>query len=102
MTVAGAGVSAAGPMWHEFMVKALANTPIESFPEPYPVSANKAPLDGSYTSPDGQIHTILYNVDRSDPLGPAPISPGNDPQFYNWEWVIRGVFGPLPTPLPDN
>src|SRR3989344_997514 len=97
MTVAGAGVSAAGPMWHEFMVKALANTPIESFPEPYPVSANKAPLDGSYTSTDGQIHTILYNVDRSDPLGPAPISPGNDPQFYNWEWVIRGVFGPLPT-----
>jgi len=36
-----------------------------------------------------QIHSILYWVDRSNPTGPMPISPNDDPQFQLWEYPIR-------------
>ena len=35
------------------------------------------------------IHTILYYVDKNDPLGPAPVAPGNDPQYVNWEYGVQ-------------
>ena len=39
-------------------------------------------------------HSILYYVDKNDPLGPAPENPGKDPQFEEWEkrikeWAIK-------------
>ena len=30
-------------------------------------------------------HSLLYYVDRSDPRGPAPDKPQNDPQYKTWE-----------------
>jgi len=30
-------------------------------------------------------HSILFYIDKNDPLGPAPVSPQNDPQFNLWE-----------------
>lgn len=113
MTAAGAGISAAGPMWNEFMAKALATFPRESFPDPEPVSSNKIMLNGSnaYTPPDGgptQYHEILYYIDRNDPLGPIPSNPNNDPQFTNWDWPVLQAYGesyygnyPSPTPPPQ-
>ncbi len=101
MTAAGAGISAAGPMWHEFMAQALATFPHESFPQPEPVTSSKIMLNGNntYTPPDGgptQYHEILYYVDRNDPLGPMPSNPGNDPQFINWDWPVLQTYGEPP------
>ena len=111
MTAAGAGISAAGPMWNEFMSKALSVFPNESFPDPEPVSSSKMMLNGSnfYTPPDGgpsQYHEILYYVDRSNPLGQYPSNPYTDPQFVNWDWPVLQTynqnFDGQPSPTPDS
>ncbi|HZZ99682.1 MAG TPA: transglycosylase domain-containing protein [Candidatus Paceibacterota bacterium] len=111
MTRAGAGISAAGPMWHQFMVNALATLPNDSFPAPDPVSSNKPMLSGSYsyttnTSSAISFHSILYYVDRTDPTGPMPSNPNQDPLFNNWEWSVqnnyaRYVGGYMETPTPS-
>src|SRR3989339_1244896 len=97
MSRAGAGISASGPLWHEFMVKALARLPKEDFIKPEPVSTNKIMLDGNYiykkdelSTPE--IHSILYYIDKNNPLGPFPSNPSNDPQFNNWEWIVRSTY----------
>ena len=98
MTREGAGISASGPMWHEFMVRALANTPQESFNKPDPVFNDKPLLNGQYTTTQtgqsiSEIHSILYYVDRNNPLGSFPSDPFQDDQFKNWEWSVRSYFG---------
>lgn len=99
MTQQGAGISAAGPMWHEFMAKALESYPNERFTSPAPLSGNKIMLDGNYiytkdvTLPS-EYHSILYFVNRSDPKGPFPEDPSKDLQFNNWEWPIQNIFAP--------
>ena len=90
MTAAGAGISAAGPLWNAFMTAALAGTPIESFPAPNPVVTDKIMLNGSVTSSQYPTpHSILFYVDKSDPSGPIPTDPTLDPQFSNWEWAVQ-------------
>ncbi|HVZ11131.1 MAG TPA: transglycosylase domain-containing protein [Candidatus Paceibacterota bacterium] len=96
MTAAGAGISAAGPMWHDFMVGALQKLPNTSFPEPAPVTSSKIMLNGEYTdisTGTPQINTILQYVDPSDPLGPVPFNPQTNEQYNNWEWAVRRLFG---------
>lgn len=78
MTEEGAGISAAGPMWHEFMSKAFEKFPREEFAKPDIVSSSKPMLNGSYDSSDP--HNILYYADRSSD------------QFENWEWSVRRFF----------
>jgi 1A family penicillin-binding protein len=92
MTKQGAGISAAGPLWHEFMTLALKDAPAENFIEPNPVKTEKIMLDGNYISPYG-IHTILYFVYKEDPLGPYPTEPQADPQFNNWEKSVQRWLG---------
>lgn len=90
MTAAGAGISASGPLWNAFMVAALKDAPAEAFVKPDPVITNKIMLNGSYISTEyPQPHSILWYVDPSDPTGPIPTNPGNDPQFLNWERAIN-------------
>jgi len=99
MTQAGAGISASGPLWKAFILKALEGTPAESFIQPEPVSSDKIILNGSYFDPNGGgPHTILYYVDRSDPLGPYPSNPARDSQFSNWEASVRANLQPQPSP----
>lgn len=88
MTKQGAGISAAGPMWHEFIAKALQNTPSEQFVKPGPVSSDKPILSGEYSGPEG-VHNILYYVNKDDPGGYKPDNPYDDPQFKNWEAVVQ-------------
>ena len=95
MTREGAGISASGPLWHEFMVNSISKLPIEGFYKPDPVFNDKMMLNGRYdyqsdTGPEK--HTILYYVDRQNPLGPFPSNPSSDPQFKNWEWAVRNYF----------
>ncbi|MEK7076474.1 MAG: transglycosylase domain-containing protein [Patescibacteria group bacterium] len=97
MTKEGAGISASGPMWHEFMTKALNTMPNEKFTNPDPVTANKAMLDGNYTYlRDGglfpEFHEILFYVDKRNPLGPIPTDPHTDSQFQNWEWAVKNAY----------
>lgn len=96
MTQAGAGISASGPLWHEFMLQALGKTPVESFDKPDPIFNNKIVLNGRYYLQQGlteDIHTILYYVDRTDPLASSfPIQPQLDSQFNNWEWAVRKYY----------
>jgi 1A family penicillin-binding protein len=103
MTAAGAGVSAAGPMWHEFMSRALDGISSEDFIQPDPIQVDKIMLNGQYLGSSG-IHSILFYVDKNNPLGPQPTNPSQDPQFQNWEAVtLRWAesFGqPVNTPLP--
>lgn len=91
MTKQGAGLSAAGPMWNEFMRRALENSPPEKFTAPDPITTDKIMLNGNYQGPDG-VHTILYYINKDDPLGPPPLNPGDDPQFKNWEDAVRRWF----------
>lgn len=103
MTKQGAGISAAGPMWHEFMAKALESFPNEKFESPSPLSASKVMLDGNFVyTKDGastpEYHSILYYVDRSDPRGPFPADPHQDSQFQNWEWTVQRAY-PSSSPL---
>lgn len=89
MTQAGAGISASGPMWNQFMTKALEKIPMDSFNKPSPVFSDKPMLNGQYSQ---DIHNILYYVDIKNPLGPIPTNPTEDPQFKNWEWAVRSYF----------
>ncbi|MFH1392450.1 MAG: PBP1A family penicillin-binding protein [bacterium] len=88
-----AGSRAAGPIWHEFMTKALANTPIEEFAKPEVIPPNNfprekivkidkisgklatelTPIELVIEKKIKQAHSILYYIDQ------------NDPQFINWE-----------------
>lgn len=94
MTAAGAGISAAGPLWNAFMTSALSSMPTESFTPPDPVVVNKIMLNGSYTSADHpENHSILYYVSKDDPLGAIPSNPQQDPQFTNWEFSVQNRLG---------
>ena len=100
MTKEGAGISASGPMWHEFMVRALNTLPNEKFTNPDPVIANKIMLDGNYTylregSSSPEYHEILYYVNKENPLGSMPADPNTDTQFPNWEWPVNNFYNPL-------
>jgi len=99
MTAAGAGVSAAGPMWNEFISTALKDTPLEYFPRPSPISSDKPMLNGNYKGPDGSVHSILYYATPSDPLGPIPVNPYDDPMFNNWEFGVRGWISLFSSPM---
>ena len=76
------------PMWHDIMVEALQKLPIETFEKPEPTPTDIKPvLRGDWKS--GGAHTILTWVDKDDPLGPIPGNPGNDGQYWLWEYPIR-------------
>jgi len=102
MTKEGAGISASGPMWHEFMAKALSTMPPnDKFTNPDPVTVNKIMLNGNYAYlQDGSLfpeyHEILYYVDKYNPLGSLPTNPSTDSQFQNWEWPVKNIYN-LPT-----
>lgn len=113
MDKGGAGISAGGPLFHQFLIEALnakSSSP-ERFPPPDPILSTKPVLDGNYiagttvkvdkdsgklatplTPPHKvvektfrEVHTILKWVNRHQPLGDAPGEPGADPQFALWE-----------------
>lgn len=105
------GVRSAAPMWNEFMRRALAGTPIEQFTPPTPLqniphpvlrgelpelkvkwdSATKTaypldcPIDIGEPRTLKEVHSILYYVQRLNPMGDPPADPQRDPQFARWE-----------------
>ncbi|EKD33544.1 MAG: hypothetical protein ACD_76C00005G0001 [uncultured bacterium] len=113
--VRGAGGSTvAAPIWNEFMKKALENKPIEQFPSVEIPITGKPIIDGQlpvqtieidrytgklatqYTPQSfrevlrcANLHSILYYVDKSNPLGDPPAQPENDPQYTLWEDGVK-------------
>ncbi len=111
----GAGVMAAGPIWHQFMIEVLKDTPIETFTKPDPIISEKPILSGQYqisvklkinknngllatekTPPElmeeksfTEIHEILWWLNKNNPQGPAPGDPESDSQFKNWELSLQ-------------
>lgn len=109
------GSRVAGPLWHDFMLSALKDTPIEKFTKPELNNADKIMLNGQYTynkkvkidnvsgkiatdltPPENtvekdfsQIHNILYYIDKDNPMGEFPKTPWQDPQFINWESAVQ-------------
>ncbi|HEY4517914.1 MAG TPA: PBP1A family penicillin-binding protein [Candidatus Paceibacterota bacterium] len=114
------------PLWHAFMEKALATLPNDQFitPDPLDPTTLKPILQGlwqggeSYTidtvsgklatdytpketrqiKVSGDIHSILYYVDKDNPRGATPANPSSDPQFSHWEyplmlWKQAGGYG---------
>ncbi len=84
----GSSILAAVPIWHAFLVKALADQPLETFVKPEPVIPAKPVFAGQYVI-NNQVHSILYYVDKNDPTGPVPADPAADPQFHNWELGVQ-------------
>jgi penicillin-binding protein 1C len=82
-----AGGMAAAPIWNDFMKQVLTHFEKENFPDPEFLPASKPILAGQYIV-DGQIHNILYWLDKNNPQGPAPINPLTDPQFNHWEYGV--------------
>ncbi len=104
------------PMWNEFFTYALQKYPQETFPTPPPISTEIKPvLRGKWQGGESylvdsltgnlateytpqelvkehmiiNIHTILHWVNKSDPLGPFPSNPANDPQYPFWEAGVQ-------------
>ena len=103
MEKGGAGVAASGPMFHEFMEKALRERGSENFIPPEPILISNPLLNGEYagetkikidkdsgklvtakTPPQKieerlfrEIHTVLYYINK------------DDPQYQVWESAIQ-------------
>lgn len=105
----------AAPIWHNYMAAVLTGTPAETFKAPDDYKKGKAIIDGaiqsqtvlidkntgllanSATAPEAVeekniniYHSILYYVDKDNPLGPVPANPAADPQFSIWEKAVQG------------
>ena len=92
----GSSLLAAVPMWSAFLKQVLPTYPPELFTSPDPLPpVTKPMLDGSYVADPAaggitypQVHSLLYYVNKNDPLGAAPQDPTSDPQFANWEAAV--------------
>jgi membrane peptidoglycan carboxypeptidase len=97
MQKSGSSILAAVPMWSAFMTQALPEVPNTTFTPPNPTSPDKPVLAGQYVI-NGQVHDILYYVDKNDPTGPDPTNPAVDSQYNNWEigvenWARANGYG---------
>lgn len=88
MKPGGASLVAAVPIWHDFLSKVITDFPLTTLPQPLPVNVTKPMLNGKWLTPQG-VHSILYYVDRQNPLGNQPTNPYTDPQFANWERAVN-------------
>jgi len=88
MQKSAGSILAALPIWSSFMKQVIDKFPNESFNNPDPITQSKPMLNGQYNI-NSQIHSILFYVNKNDPLGPPPANPSDDPQFFNWEIPVR-------------
>ena len=104
------------PLWRQLMDMALASTTSNNFPKPTPTDPNLKPvLRGFWEGNDTyfvdkisgklatdmtpgetkievsnpNVHSILYWVDKNNPLEQIPTDPTNDPQFSSWEYGVK-------------
>ena len=110
------GVALAGPIWNDVMSEALKPLPVESFEEPLPIDPTLPPIlrgfwqggdtftvdtiSGGIATEDTpnetkkeqsitNVHTILYWIDKNNPLSGKPANPEKDSQYTNWEYGVQ-------------
>jgi penicillin-binding protein 1C len=91
----------AAPAWNEFMQYIISKKPVEYFTKPVYTDISKPMLNGQYANQLGSslhLHSLLFYVDKKDPLGPIPRNPSNDYQFNLWE---ESVLAWANTYIPD-
>jgi 1A family penicillin-binding protein len=86
------GLGIAAPMWREVMEKIVKSHPVENFNPPEQITNRSLALMGQLPTDD--INSILYYVNKNNPLGPSPENPTNDPQYAFWQiginnWLIK-------------
>ena len=81
------GVGIAAPMWNKVMQKIVSSNPIENFTAPDPITNRSPALLGQLPTTD--TNTILYYINKNDPLGPQPQDPTVDPQYFLWQSGIN-------------
>jgi len=86
------GLGIAAPMWREVMEKIVKSHPVENFNPPEQITNRSLALMGQLPTDD--IKSILYYVNKNNPLGPSPENPTNDPQYAFWQiginnWLIK-------------
>ncbi len=99
MTGNASGLSVSAPIWKNFMTKAFSKYPDGNFTPPNLMYSDKPMLNGHYIYNVGginQVHSILFYVNKNNPLGSFPSNPLKDNQFLNWEESVstwaRGRF----------
>ena len=99
------------PLWRAYMDVALKDRENESFAEPAAIPSDLNPVlrsNGYFVdatslvndledNPDAgslilalyqNTHSILHYVNKDDPRGPYPSNPGEDSQYYLWEYGV--------------
>ena len=81
------GIGLAAPIWRKITQKLLDTYPVENFTAPnLEVSAN--PILSGQIDPN-DTHSILYYINKENPLGPPPQNPTDDIQYLFWEIGIK-------------
>ncbi len=101
MEKGGSSIMFVVPIWHHFAEQFLKDKTPEKFERPEPEKPiNKPMINGNYIVPyiennqlKPQIHSILWYVDKDNPLGPPPVNPNKDFQFKNWENSVLAWLG---------
>ena len=81
----GAGLAA--PIWRKIMEKILSSHDIENFIPPAPITDRAPALLGQLPLNDN--NTILYYINKNNPLGPPPENPSQDQQYFLWQTGIN-------------
>ncbi len=81
------------PMWRAFMDEALPHIQNLKFIEPDPLPNDVNPMiAGDWQkafSQAGGAHSILHFIDPKKPRSMAPVIPGQDSQYANWEYPVQ-------------
>jgi membrane peptidoglycan carboxypeptidase len=85
------GVGIAAPLWNKVMSHLISQKAPENFIPPDPIINRSPVLSGQL--PLNDAHTILYYIDKNNPLGPQPQNPASDMQYFLWQaginnWLI--------------
>ncbi|MGE5425528.1 MAG: transglycosylase domain-containing protein [Bacillota bacterium] len=115
MSAGADGSVIAAPIWNEFMKRALGDSPSEAFRPWDGKKTGIAAIDGDIATSKKIIvdistglpatqdtpeelkqeveafnhHSILYYVNREDPLGATPTDAAADPQYAGWEAAVK-------------
>lgn len=82
------GIGLAAPIWRKVMEKWLTEHPLETFIKPTTPENINPVLLGRFPLGDPP-HSILHYINKSNPLGPPPQNPADDPLYNSFETAIR-------------
>lgn len=101
------GATVSGPIWKAFMQDFIKKNGVIPFEKPSPdpdYAALKPILRGQWLNIDAFgnqiVADILTFVEKSNPRGPIPIDPSQDPQYHLWEPAVLSWWSKQQTTTP--